>query len=136
MQMKVKANTKPLPEELNTLSRNVLDAAYKVHTAFGPGLLENVYELFLVHELKQRGLNVHRQVPIDLEMDGFKLEGGLRLDVLVENELILELKAVESLEPVHTAQVLTYLKLTRKRLGLLINFNVTHLKTGIRRVVL
>jgi GxxExxY protein len=134
--MKMKANTKPLPEELNALSRNVLDAAYKVHTTFGPGLLENVYELFLVYELKQRGLTVHRQVPINLEMDGFKLEGGLRLDVLVENELILELKAVESLEPVHMAQVLTYLKLTGKRLGLLINFNVTHLKTGIRRVVL
>ncbi len=99
-------------------------------------MLEGVYEAFLVHELRKRGHEVRRQVPIHLEMDGFKLEGGLRLDILVEDELILELKAVDSLEAIHTAQLLTYLKLSKKRLGLLINFNVEHLKQGIRRVAL
>jgi GxxExxY protein len=134
--MVIKRYPKPLPAPLNELSREVLDAAYKVHSCFGPGLLESVYELFLVHELKKRGFKVLRQVPIDLEMDGHKLESGLRLDMLVQDELILELKSVDVLEPIHTAQVLTYLKLSKKRLGLLINFNVVHLKQGIRRVAL
>jgi len=106
------------------------------HAALGPGLLESVYEVCMAHELAKNGLSVARQVPLPVVYDELKLDAGFRLDLLVENRLVIELKAVEVILPVHQAQLLTYLKLSRYRLGLLINFNVPVLKDGIRRVVL
>jgi len=127
---------KPLSPEINGASREIVDAAYKIHSKFGPGLLEGVYEALMIHELNQRGLKVERQVPFRLEMDGLKIDAGLRLDLLVENEIVVELKAVEKLHPVHQAQILSYLKLTEKCLGLMINFNVASLREGVKRFVL
>jgi GxxExxY protein len=127
---------KPLPPELNHLSGRVVHAAYVVHETLGPGLLESVYEVCLAHELGKAGLRVERQVPLPVIYDELKLDAGFRLDLLVERRVVIELKAVEGLLPVHQAQVLTYLKLSGFRLGLLINFNVPVLKEGIRRVVL
>jgi GxxExxY protein len=127
---------KPIPTSINRLSHEILDSAYNVHSALGPGLLENIYELFLVQGLQKKGLKVKHQVPFDIELEGFKIDGGLRLDLLVEDQIIVEIKAVESVLPIHHAQLLTYLKLTKRPLGLLINFNVVSLKQGIKRVVL
>src|SRR5439155_23054915 len=104
------------------------------HRALGPGLLESVYELCLVHELTKRGLKVERQVSLPVVYDSIRLDAGLRLDIVVEDSVVVELKAVESMLPVHTAQLLTYLKLTGHRLGLLINFNVPLIKDGIHRL--
>lgn len=129
-------NNKPLPEQLNRLSGRVVHAAYKVHETLGPGLLESVYEICLIHELKKIGTSAERQVPLPVVYDELRLEAGYRVDVVVEHQLVVELKAVEGLLPVHRAQVLTYLKLSGYRLGLLINFNVPVLKEGIRRVIL
>ena len=129
-------NNKPIPEQLNCLSGQVVHAAYKVHDTLGPGLLERIYEVCLVHELKKIGVFAERQVPLPVVYDELRLEAGYRVDVLVEHQLVVELKAVEGLLPVHRAQVLTYLKLSGYRLGLLINFNVPILKEGIRRVIL
>jgi len=126
----------PIPHELNRLSHSVVDAAYAVHTALGPGLLEGVYETCLAHELAKRKLLVERQVAVPIEYDGVKLDAALRIDMLVEKGLVVEVKSVEALLPVHTAQLLTYLKLTGCRLGLLINFNVPLIRDGIKRVVL
>ena len=126
----------PIPPELNIISGKVVEAALAVHSALGPGLLEGVYEICLFHELQKRGLKVERQVNLPVIYDGLNLEGGLRLDMLVEETLVLELKAVEEILPVHLAQILTYLKLSGRRLGLLINFNVARIKDGIKRVVL
>jgi GxxExxY protein len=127
---------KPIPERLNQLSGRIVHAAYQVHESLGPGLLESVYEVCLAHELTKSGLRTERQVPLPVVYDDLKLEAGFRIDLLVERQLIVELKAVEGLLPVHQAQVLTYLKLSGYRLGLLINFNVPVLREGIRRVVL
>ena len=129
-------NNYALPERLNRLSGRVVHAAYRVHETLGPGLLENVYEVCLVHELTKMGINSERQVPLPVIYDDTKLDAGFRIDVLVERQLVVELKAVEALLPVHQAQVLTYLKLSGHRLGLLLNFNVAVLKDGIRRVIL
>ena len=129
-------NKPPITEHLNRLSGRVVHASYKVHEALGPGLLESVYEFCLTHELTKMGIQTERQVPLPVIYDGTKLDAEFRIDVLVERQLIVELKAVEALMPVHQAQVLTYLKLTGFRLGLLINFNVAVLKDGIRRVIL
>ena len=118
------------------MARIVVDAAFRVHSTLGPGLLESVYEVCLVHELHKRGVQLQRQLVVPIEYDGVKLDAGLRLDLLIEAELIVELKAVEELHAIHTAQVLTYLKLTGRKLGLLINFNVPVIKSGIRRVIL
>lgn len=126
----------PLPEALNRLSGRTVHAAYKVHETLGPGLLESVYEVCLAHELAKCGMHVARQVPLPVIYNELKLEAGFRIDLLVERQLVVELKAVEVLLPVHQAQVLTYLKLSGYRLGLLINFNVPVLKEGLRRVVL
>lgn len=126
----------PIPPELNSLARKAVDAAFAVHSALGPGLLEGIYETCLFHELINRGLKVERQVSLPLIYDGLRLEDGLRLDMLVEDVLVLELKAVEIILPVHLAQVLTYLKLSGRRLGLLVNFNVARIKDGIKRVAL
>jgi len=108
----------------------------RVHTALGPGLLESTYEACLVHELKKLGLAVLSQVALPVEYDGITIELGYRIDLLVENTVIVELKAVEKITLVHQAQLLSYLKLSKKKLGLLINFNVLHLKEGIKRVIL
>lgn len=126
----------PVSDDLNRLTREVVDAAFRVHSELGPGLLESVYEVCLRHEIQKRGLVVRYQVPIPIVCDGVRLDAGLRLDLLVEESLIVELKAVEKLAPVSEAQMLTYLKLARKRLGLLINFNVPVIRDGIRRFVL
>jgi GxxExxY protein len=126
----------PIPQELDQLARLVVDAAFKVHSQLGPGLLESVYELCLAHEVGKRGPTVERQVTLPVVYDGMTIDTGLRLDLVVNRSLIVENKAVETLLPVHKAQVLTYLKLTGYRLGLLINFNVALIKDGIERIAL
>jgi len=117
------------------VSRRIITAAMKVHTAVGPGLLESAYEACLLHELQVAGLNVAFQVPFPLVYNGLKLEVGYRIDLLVEDLVIVEIKCVEAVAPVHKAQLLSYLRLTGRSLGLIINFHVEHLKDGIRRVV-
>lgn len=119
----------------NSLSNLVLNRAIKVHTTLGPGLLESAYQECLCFELVQAGLKVEKEKPLPLIYEAVKLECGYRVDLFVENKLIIEVKAVDILNEVHLAQVLTYLKLSDCKLGLLINFNVKLLKTGIRRVV-
>jgi len=118
------------------ISGEIIGAAMKVHSALGPGLLESAYEACLVHELKKRDVKVISQVALPVNYDGVTIELGYRLDLLVENKVIVELKAVEKVSPVHQAQLLSYMKLSGKKLGLLINFNVMHLRDGIKRVVL
>nr|VFJ55211.1 MAG: GxxExxY protein [Candidatus Kentron sp. FM]VFJ55799.1 MAG: GxxExxY protein [Candidatus Kentron sp. FM]VFK10976.1 MAG: GxxExxY protein [Candidatus Kentron sp. FM] len=113
-----------------------MDAAYRVHSALGPGLLESVYEVCLCHELEKRAIPFQSQLVLPIVYDNVTLDAGLRLDLLVDDCLVVELKAVERMLPIHEAQLLTYLKLTDKRLGLLINFNVPLIKDGIRRMVL
>lgn len=125
-----------IPESTDRVARQIVDSAFKVHSTLGPGLLEMVYEVCLAYELTRRGLAVSRQVSLPVVYDGQQLDAGFRLDLLVEQCVIVELKAVEALLPVHKAQVLTYLKLSRHRLGLLINFNVPLIKDGIVRLVL
>lgn len=107
----------------------------EVYNTLGPGLLESVYEKALIHELQQNGLSVISQVPIEMNYKGVNLGEGLRLDLLVENSIIVELKSVEELKPIHYKQLLTYLKLTNKHIGLLINFNVNDFRNGIKRVI-
>lgn len=107
----------------------------KVHTALGPGLMENAYEACLMYELSKRNLKVKAQVSLPIYYENIKIDAGYRLDLLIENAVIVELKAVKSILPIHEAQLLSYLKLSGKRLGLLINFNVVHLKDGIKRMV-
>jgi GxxExxY protein len=119
----------------NEIAKEVVDAAYKVYTSLGPGLLESVYEVVLAHELKRRGLGVMRQVPVSIRYDSIVFDEGFRADIIMEGKVILELKLVESLAPVHKKQLLTYLRLAGKRLGLLINFSEELIKTGITRVV-
>src|SRR5689334_12538537 len=122
--------------EMNKITGQVVDAAMKVHAALGPGLLENVYENCLAHELSLRGLKVQKQVPIPVVYKETQLEIGFRIDLLVEECLIVELKAVDSILPIHTAQVFTYLRLMNSRIGLLLNFNVVSMKNGIKRIIL
>ncbi len=126
----------PLSKEEERLGQEIVDAAFAVHQALGPGLLERIYEVCFCHELAKRGISFQRQVPVPIVYDGIRFEEGLRLDVLVEDLVICELKAVETFNPVYIAQLLTQLKLTGKRLGFLINFNVPVIKEGIKRVVL
>jgi GxxExxY protein len=120
---------------INEVSGSVVDAAMKVHTTLGPGLLESAYEACLLHELRKRGRKVLSQVALPVVYDGVKIDVGYRIDLLVEDVVIVELKAVEKLLPIHDAQLLSYLKLGGYRLGLLLNFNVLHLKDGIKRKV-
>ena len=122
-------------EELNEYSAIILDASIAVHKEMGPGLLEAVYQQCLVKELTLRDINVHTMVPVALQYKGHLLNKEFVLDILVEDEIILELKAVESILPVHEAQLISYLKLADKRLGFLINFNVPLLKDGFKRFV-
>ena len=126
----------PIPEKDEQIGKLIVDAAFAVHKKLGAGLLENVYEVCFCHELSKRNLSFRRQVVLPIVYDGITFDEGLRLDVLVEERVICELKAVEKMLPVFTAQLLTYLKLTDKRLGYLINFNVPLIKQGIKRVVL
>jgi GxxExxY protein len=121
---------------INEVSGHVVDAAMRVHTVLGPGLLESAYEGCLLHELRKRGLNAANQVGLPVIYDGVQIDVGYRIDLLVEDLVIVELKAVEALAPIHEAQLLTYLKLSGKKVGLLINFNVLHLKDGIKRRVM
>lgn len=121
--------------EMNDISGEVVDAAMKVHTALGPGLLESVYQKCLQHELHKRGLKVESEVWLPVVDDGVKIEGGYKVDLLIEGQVVVELKVVEQLLEIHKAQLLSYLKLSEKELGLLINFNVVHLKNGIKRIV-
>src|SRR5690348_15035479 len=128
--------SRSLPEEVNDLTGEIVDAAFKVHSALGPGLLESIYEACMVHELEKRGLEVTRQLEAPVEYDGRRLDSGLRLDLLVAGTAVVELKAVEQVLPVHKAQLLSYLRLTRCPVGLLINFHVPLIEDGIQRMVL
>ena len=119
----------------NEIAKIVVDAAFHVHKRLEPGLLESVYEVVLAYELKKRGLKVERQVPIPIEYDGLKFQEGFRADIVVEEKIIVELKSVENIQPVHKKQLLTYLRLADKRLGLLINFGSELIRDGISRVV-
>jgi len=119
----------------NELSNLVIGCAIKVHTSLGPGLLESAYEECLFYELCKAGLQVEKQKPMPLVYEAVKLECGYRIDLMVENRLVIEVKSVETLNEVHLAQVLTYLKLSHCRLGLLLNFKVSRMKDGIKRVV-
>ncbi|WP_017662105.1 GxxExxY protein [Baaleninema simplex] len=121
--------------EISNISGQVIGAAIEVHRELGPGLLESTYEACLARELEQKGVQVERQVEQPVIYKGLHLECGYRLDLLVEKQVIVELKSVETLLPIHEAQLLTYLKLRNLRLGLLINFNVPVLKKGIKRLI-
>jgi len=118
----------------NEISKIVFNSALKVHKTLGPGLLESSYEECLYYELKNSGLKVQKQKPLPLIYEDVKLEIGYRVDIIIENKVIIEIKSVEALNDVHLAQVLTYLKLSNCKLGMLINFNVSLIKNGIRRV--
>lgn len=124
-----------MKERLNEITEEVIASAIAVHRALGPGLLESAYEACLAYELAERGFAVERQKGLPVTYGGVKVDCGYRLDLLVEGVVVLELKAVEKLDPVHEAQLLSYLKLSGCRVGLLINFNVKMLKQGIRRMV-
>jgi GxxExxY protein len=119
----------------NDVSGQIIDAAIKVHTALGPGLLESAYEACLKHELSKRGLKVVSQVALPLTYDGIRIDCGYRIDLLVEDQVIVELKAADCLLPLHEAQLLSYLKLSGRKVGLLIDFNSVHLRDSIKRMV-
>jgi GxxExxY protein len=126
----------PLPSGTESIAAKIVDAAYTVHKALGPGLLENVYEVCNCHELKKRDLSFQRQVSVPITYDGIIFYRVFRLDVLVEGKVICEIKTVENLNDIHQAQLLSQMKLTEKRLGFLINFNVAVIKYGIKRMIL
>lgn len=119
----------------NKIAKLVVDAAYHVHTKLGPGLLESVYEVVLAHEMEKRGLAIERQVSIPIQYNGLVIDEGFRADIVVEDSVILELKSVESVAPVYKKQLLTYLRLADKKLGLLLNFGAPLIKKGIFRIV-
>lgn len=119
----------------NEISRVIVDSAFKIHTTLGPGLLESVYEATLTYELKKRGCSLEIQKGIPVIYDDVKLDLGFRADLIVNKKVIIEIKSVEALAPVHSKQVLTYLKLTELKLGILINFNVNLIKHGLHRIV-
>ncbi len=125
-----------LTETEEAIGKLIVDAAFKVHSTLGPGLLERIYEVCLVHELRKSGLSVSQQVNIPIEYDGIVFDEGLRLDILVDDKVIVEVKAVEQTNPLWKAQVLSHLKLMKLRLGYLINFNVPLAKEGIKRIIL
>ena len=121
--------------EITQITHEILDSAYKVHTALGPGLLESAYKACLAYELRKKGLKVEEEKPIPVIYEEVKLDCGYRLDLLVEEAVIVELKTVDAFTDVHFAQILTYLRFADKKVGLLINFNVKSLKDGIKRFV-
>jgi len=131
-----KRNFAPIPPETESIGKIVLDAAFKVHTVLGPGLLESVYQVAMKHVIEQSGTLVETEVKQPIMFEGVKLESGLRIDMLVAKCVIAELKSVEKINPVYEAQLMTYLRLSGNRLGFLINFNVPHLKDGIKRIVM
>jgi GxxExxY protein len=118
------------------LTGSIIKCAYKVHSALGPGLLESAYEECLSYEMEIAGLNIERQKPMPLIYSDVKLDIGYRIDILAEKKIVLEIKSVEALNPLHMAQIMTYLKLSGCRIGLLINFNTASLKDGIKRIIL
>ena len=120
---------------INKLTYDIIGCAYKVHKELGSGLLESTYEICMAYELKIKGYDIITQLALPVVYQGMKLEAGYRIDILVENAVIIELKSVEGIAPIHKAQLLTYLKLSGKKLGLLINFNVTNLQKGIYRYI-
>ncbi len=123
-------------EKLNQITYEIIGAAYKVHSALGPGLLESAYEVCLEYELLKKGFKVERQKPLPVVYEEVKLDAGYRIDLLVEDVVIVELKAVEEIAPIHQAQTMTYLKLSDRKLGLLMNFNVTDMKKGVKRIIM
>jgi len=125
-----------LPDPLEDAATKIVDSAFRVHSALGPGLLESIYETCLDHELRKQGLKVYKQVVVPIVYDSLRIESGLRLDLLVEDSVVAEVKSVERMSPVFEAQMLSYLKLAKQRLGLLINFNVPRIREGIRRYAL
>ena len=125
----------PIHPETERIGKLLLDAAYKVHTVLGPGLLESVYQIAIKHVLQTGGVLVETEVKLPIMFEGAKLESALRIDTMVEKCVIAELKSVEKMNPVFEAQLITYLRLSKVRLGFLINFNVPHLKDGIKRIV-
>lgn len=129
-------NFEPLSKKEEDIAKKVVDSAYLVHKALGPGILEKVYEACFCYELNKKGLLYKRQVDVPIVYDGLTFEEGFRLDVLVEDPVICELKAVDNMHPVWEAQILSYLKLSGKRLGFLINFNERYIKDGIKRIIL
>jgi len=122
-------------QEIDWRTGQVVDGAIRVHSALGPGLLESAYEACLAHELRKRGLGVRTQVPLPIVYDGVRIDLGYRIDLLVDDAVVVELKAITRLHPIHEAQLLSYLKLSGHRVGLLINFHSLHLRDGIRRMV-
>jgi len=122
--------------EYEGITNIIIGCAMKVHSALGPGLLESAYETCLVYELKKNGVKVLSQVALPVSYDGVQLDAGYRIDVIVEDRVIVELKAVEKLTSLHQAQLMSYLKLSGNKVGLLINFNTVHLKDGVKRIVL
>ena len=131
---KIKINLKKVMTE-NEIAKEIVDAAFQIHKRLGPGLLESVYEIVLGHEVKKRGLKVKRQVPVAIVYDDIKFDEGFRADLIIKDKVIVELKSVENVVPVHKKQLLTYLRLADKRLGLLINFGDELIRDGISRVV-
>ncbi|HZX14912.1 MAG TPA: GxxExxY protein [Thermodesulfobacteriota bacterium] len=127
---------KIISEREELIAQKIVDAAYTVHKKLGPGLLEKVYEVCFCHELSKRGLTYQRQVDVPILYDGIVFNEGLRLDVLVEELIICELKAVDEMNPVWEAQILSHLRLAGKRLGFIINFNVPLIKDGIKRIII
>lgn len=125
----------PIPPDVERIEKVVLDAAFRVHTVLGPGLLESVYQTAMKHVIETYGILTETEVKLPIIFEGVKLESGLRLDMLVGQCVVAELKSVEKMNPVYEAQLLTYLRLSQIRLGFLINFNVPHLKDGIKRIV-
>jgi GxxExxY protein len=123
------------PMTANEVSHHIITAAMKVHSALGPGLLESAYEACLAHELRKVGLKVETQLGLPVVYDGIRLDLGYRIDMLVNDLVVVELKSVEEVSRIHVAQVLSYMKLSKKQLGLIINFNVLRLKDGIKRLV-
>lgn len=126
----------PLPASTECVGRAVLDAAFAVHKTLGPGLLESVYETCLTEELQRAGLRIERQVGVPITYGEARMDVGFRLDLLVERAVVVEIKSIDALASIHTAQVLTYLRFSKVRLGYLINFNTVMLKNGLRRLVL
>ena len=126
----------PIPSAVERIGRGVLDAAFRVHTALGPGLLENVYEHCLAEELRAGGLRVEQQVPVPVVYGSVKLPVGYRIDLLVAGVVVVEVKSIDGLAPVHISQALTYLRFSERRLAFVINFNTVRLRDGVRRVVL
>lgn len=122
--------------EINQITHEILDSAYKVHSALGPGLLESAYRTCLVYELRKKGFHIEEEKALPLIYEEVKLDCGYRIDILVENKVVIELKTVEAFTDVHTAQVLTYLRLSGNHIGLLLNFYTKSLKNGIKRLVL